>query len=296
MRFREWELAFGALLTAATVAACGGKALDVGSEESTGVGGAAVGGEHATGADRGNGAAQSPPNQPSTLSPEELAAVQWPEDTPCMAAPGSAKVGTWKGHWPGTSGSENSDVVVQILGLTAAGLPCGTVTIGSGSPPPPVSDADAIYPPSQGGMDGAPGRAGPVISEPWPGYAYRMLHVQASETRLAFTITYQEILRPWCQLQPAVPGSFTCLPDYSYSKAPTPAYPDLCTISGPSLGDTTVPCFKIQYCSPINCFCYDGACDVSLQGQQTAFELHWDGPALEGSVDQTRLIFLDPVD
>ena len=49
-RFRGPELAFGAwLLTAATVAACGGKALNVGSEEQKGGAGGGVGGYGAQG-------------------------------------------------------------------------------------------------------------------------------------------------------------------------------------------------------------------------------------------------------
>ena len=40
---------------------------------------------------------------------------------------------------------------------------------------------------------------------------------------------------------------------------------------------------------------YDQTCDLGIQGEPTRFELHWDGDALEGSVSQTQLLFLDRV-
>lgn len=317
-RFRRLELALSAsLLAAAMVAACGGKALNVGSEGPAsaggggGVGGSARGGAgSAAGGAAGGGSVAlagsmataphpgsggtggSKPSQPM-LSPEELAGIQWPADTPCVESPDSPKVGTWKGHWPEPLGVADADVVVRIKGLTEEGVPCGTVAIGNGPAPPPVTDADAIYPPSQGMGGLGPALVGPPITTPWPGYEYRMLNVRSTESRLAFTITDQEILRPWCQLQTPVEGSLSCLPEWTNGASFGPSQP--CTISGPNLPEMSVPCFKMQYCSTYSCFCYDGACDVSLQGQQTAFELHWDGPALEGSVNQTQLLFLDPV-
>jgi len=108
-RLRGWELALSAsLLTAATVAACAGKALDVGSEELKGNGGTGAGGSTAA-----HGGAFR--NQPRTLSPEELAASQWPADTACVAAPGT-KLGSWKGHWPDPQTYPEADVVLHLAG------------------------------------------------------------------------------------------------------------------------------------------------------------------------------------
>jgi len=137
--------------------------------------------------------------------------------------------------------------------------------------------------------------SGPGITQPWQGFEYRMLNVKASQSRLAFSIAYQQILRPWCQLQPAVQGAFTCLPELTSSAGGFGPDRDHCTISGSNLPPTSVACFRLQYCSASTCFCYDGVCDASPQGPGPVFELHWDGAALEGSVNQTQLIFLDPV-
>jgi hypothetical protein len=281
------------LVAAATAVACGGKQLNVGDDQPmASAGSLAMGGTtgvpgHGSGASATGGAIADGPR----LGAEELAQIQWPADVACVAAPGSKLVGTWKGHWPDAlGGGANDEVVLTITGLTSDGVPCGTVTIGSGPQPPPVADADAIYPPSLGAGGGVgASMPGPVFTKPWPGYEYRMLHVQSTATRLAFVITYNQVLRPWCQLQMAYPDSFSCLPAWTSATGT----PSRCTITGPKLPTMEVPCFKMQFCSTVSCFCYDGQCDASLAAQ-LPFELHWDGAALEGSVNN-QLVFLDPV-
>lgn len=273
------------LVAAATAVACGGKQINVGDDQPmASAGSLAMGGTTGVGAS-GSGADSAVP--PGRLSAEDLALVQWPPDGACKPAPGSKLVGTWKGHWPESYGvAQNSDMVLTIAGLTADGLPCGTVKIGAGPQPPPVTDANAIYPPSLGAGGGVT-QSG-AFSYPWSGYEYQMLHVQSTPTRLAFDLSYNEVLRPWCQQQVAYPDSLSCLPAWQSAIGE----PGPCQITGPNLPPTTVPCFKIQYCSSGTCFCYDGQCDANPGG--TPFELHWDGAALEGSVNN-QLLFLDPV-
>jgi hypothetical protein len=299
-RSTGWELALRAWLLAAATVACGGKALDVGSDEPKaggGSGGAAAGGSTVTGGQAtaagvgSGGASELPP-----LSAEELAALQWPAEEPCTAATG-AKVGRWKGHWPDPRGALDVDIVLELKGVTPAGVPCGSVTIGDGPALPPATDPDVLYPP-ESGSGGRSDYVGfgpaPALQDPWLGYEHRMLQVQASATRLAFTILYSELMRPWCQLQSAVAGSYSCLPTIT-GVTSLDSEGKQCLATGPDTPDITVPCFKVQYCSTYVCFCHDGQCDASLQGRQAQFELHWDGAALEGSLDQKGLLFLDPV-
>lgn len=278
------ELTLGAwLLTAATVAACAGKAIDVGSEGPTATGGFSVGGSGAT---LSGGSGGSPPSEPDT--------PRWPSDSSCLTSAGTVRLGSWKGHWS-AGGARDSEVLLQVTGSTAEGVPCGTVTIGNGPAPPPVIDAEAIYPPepppAAGGSSGG-FRNPPAVGSPWPGYAYRMLDVKASASRLAFFINYQEILRPWCQLQQPVEGWSSCMPEVT--SATTTSVPGQCSVQGPNVTEPIVPCFRLLYCSAETCLCQDGTCDASYYGQATQFELHWDGDALEGSVN-SGLIFLDPV-
>lgn len=179
-------------------------------------------------------------------------------------------------------------MVLSIAGLTPDGVPCGTVKIGEGPPLPPVTDPSAIYPPSQGAGGGLSAGGNP-ISTPWPGDAYQMLKVQSTTTRLAFELSFGEILRPWCQQQPTYADSFSCLPAWTSGTSDG----NVCVISGPTLPSTSIPCFMMQYCASTTSFCYDGRCDAALQ--TTRFDLRWDGTALEGSVNDTQLLFLDRV-
>lgn len=277
---------FFGLLAAATVAACAGKAIDVGGDQPSSSGGTPGAGGTGTSAGapaNGTGAVTNDVR----LSAEDLASIQWPADVACQPAPNSPLVGTWQGHWPDVRGLD-AEMVLTISGLTPDGVPCGTVKIGDGPAPPPVTDTNAIYPPSLGAGGGV-GMLGSPIPDPWPGYPYQMLKVQSTATRLAFQLSYDEILRPWCQAQRAYASSFSCLPEWSAGSQG----PNGCFISGPTLPETSVECFKMQYCASTTCFCYDGHCDAALQ--TTLFELHWDGTALEGSVNSTQLLFLDRV-
>jgi hypothetical protein len=215
------------------------------------------------------------------LSAEDLASIQWPADVACQPAPDSPLVGTWKGHWP-VRGLKDADMVLTISGLTPDGVPCGTVKIGDGPALPPVTDTNAVYPPMLGAGGGVSFTLGSPMREPWPGYPYQMLKVQSTATRLAFQLSYNEILRPWCQPQPAYVYSFSCLPGSTGASS-----------NGCFAGSISIECFKMDYCSSSTCFCYDGRCDATVAG--VAFDLHWDGPALEGSLNNTQLLFLDRV-
>jgi hypothetical protein len=323
---------FGLCVAAAIATACAGKALDVGSDStaggddpgtgatSVGAGGAGTGatgsgtgataamgsgtgataamgnGTGATAA-MGSGATGATSGMPPVLSDEDLDNIQWPAAQPCAPAPESPLVGTWKGFWQ-YDDRQADEAVLTITGLTPDGVPCGTFRVGEGEPPPPPTDPNAIYPEAfppgyqpayPFGMD-APGMANPII-DPWPGYEYELLKVISEGSRLAFVLSFGEILRPWCQMQSSSPDSLSCLPHWTGGGSTDT--PGLCTISGPSLAETEVPCWKTYYCSSATCFCYEGECDAALN--VTALELHWDDAALEGTVNGKTLIFLDPV-
>jgi len=268
------------LAAAAMAMACGGKQMNVGDDQPmAAAGSAAVGGANGTG---GRG------SEPPGLTAEELEQLLWAPEGDCMPAKGSKLVGTWKGHWPAMPGElQDSDVVLTIAGLTPEGVPCGVIKIGEGAPLPPVSDPNAVYPPMLGAGGGVARDL--ALAQPWPGYEYRLVQVKSTPERLAFGISLKEILRPWCQQQMAYADSNSCLPPWTTSRSGT----DGCVISGPGFLEMTVPCFRLDYCSSGSCFCYEGHCDA-LGAGGLFFELHWDGPALEGSV-RNQLIFLDPI-
>lgn len=271
---------FIGLVTAATVTACAGKALDVGADGPVGGGSSAAGG-------KGGGTGVGAPGNLTYQGPS-VAGAEWPDPAACLPAPDSPIVGTYKGNWPLSDGFDElkGDAVLTIRGATADGLPCGTLRIGQGDPPPPATDPDTQYPEGQG-VGGGLGGIGIGRSTAYPGADYQIYGVSNSSTRLAFSIAYNELLRSWCGLQTRYPGSNSCLPtNYSGSQDQSG-----CTITPTGEGPIVIPCFKLSYCSPHVCVCSEAACDAVPQG--TFFELHWDDGNLEGAVNGGTPIFLD---
>jgi hypothetical protein len=208
-----------------------------------------------------------------------------------MSAPGSSLVGSYKGHWPLADNYDEpkGDAVLTIKGLTSDGQPCGTLRIGEGDPPPPATDPDAPYPARVGmdGMDGA--KFGTGLTTAYAGVEYQIYGVKNSASRLAFSISYNELLRSWCGLQTRYPGSGSCLPgNYSASQDSNG-----CTITPEGGAPMSIPCFKLSMCTPYICVCDDAGCDAAPQA--TLFDLHWDDGNLEGSLNTNTPIFLDRV-
>ncbi|HKY39117.1 MAG TPA: hypothetical protein VJN18_24430 [Polyangiaceae bacterium] len=289
-RVSRKNLGFLGLFAAAAIAtACAGKALDVGSDSPNarslfGTPLAGTNGDGGAGVTGTGGTAATAP----ILSDEELANIQWPAAQECEPAPNSPLVGAWKGRLQLRYRQSPDEAVLAIKGLTPEGAPCGTFRVGQGEPLPPPTDPDEIYPATV-----IPNYAANLIADPWPGYEYQLLEVISEGTRFAFKLSFTEILRPWCEMQPSYPETFSCLPALQLisKKEMTD-----CTVRGLGPQPTEMPCWKLDYCSKSTCFCYD-ECDAALN--MTAFELHWDGPALEGTINGSTIydavIFLDPV-
>jgi hypothetical protein len=279
-RRRAWLLAGGRLL--ATAAAwsltlgCGGTALDLGSDAE------ASGGKPPTSPEPSGSGGSAPVNASCGA-----AMPAWPEPSACSPAPGSKLVGTWKGHWPLTFDVEG-DAVLQIEGLTADGTPCGTLTIGEGPALPLATDADAPYPPVTGTpnpMDQNPS-FGSYKYGLFAGHSYPLTSVVSSEARLAFLVPTKEPWRGWCGLQTAIPGETTCIKLNQSGSDRSGCYD--------GAGDS-ISCAKYFLCGVNSaCTCANGCCDADSTSGDFV-DLHWDGGALEGSVNSTTPIFLDPV-
>lgn len=278
------------LAAAAMVTACAGKALDVGADGATATGGAgAVGGtgSGATGVDTSGVGAYGN----VTYGGPPVAGAEWPDPLVCVPAPNSPLVGSYKGHWPSTDYyfQPNSDAVLTIKGLTADGQPCGTLRVGEGAPPSPATDPDAPYPASDGADPMQLAKLAPGLIGPYPGVEHQIFGVNNSSSRLAFSVSYNEVLRSWCGLQTRYPGSDSCLPgNYSASQGPNG-----CTLSPEGGSETPISCIKLAYCTPYVCVCDDVGCDAAPQA--TLFDLHWDDGNLEGSLNTSMPIFLDRV-
>jgi len=204
-------------------------------------------------------------------------------------------VGQWKGHWPVSGVTEGGDGLVAagdalltVQGLTADGVPCGTLSVGDGPPLPPATDPTAPYPPSSGGAGGGPadGKIGPLAYGEFPGHEYPITGVVLDGPRLAFNVPVNEPWRGWCGLQTPLPGETTCVSANGGFSSPSGC--------GDSAGHP-IPCAQFRLCAMHRvCYCDSSCCDADPNVAHVV-DLHMDRGAFQGSVDQTLQIFLDPV-
>jgi hypothetical protein len=270
---------------------CSGRSLDVGTGSgSSGATQSAAGGETASmGGAGGGGSVYStlPPSNCTSTTP----LPSWPDPNSCVAASAatgtlSPLVGTWNGYIE--NGQPPWDqLTLTINGASVDGGVCGTLVVGAGPPPPPATDPNVGYPPSQGGFGG--GSAG--VS----GARLTLLMGTTDGARVRFSVAQAETWRSWCQLQPSFNNgqSCACLPPFSTAMFG----PSGCTF-GAASSTFTVDCGKLQLCSPPQsaCACNASGCDASNE-QSDDFDLRFSGDMGEGSDTlhaQARTIFTRP--
>jgi hypothetical protein len=217
--------------------------------------------------------------------------ASWPSATACLPAPDSPLVGKWKGQWPWSVTPSSPDVLpaggevlLDIQGMTAEGVPCGYFSVGEGAASlPPATSATQDYPP---GLNIAVEAPNVVEKGPFAGYRYPITQVVSSGSRLSFTVPKGDPWRSWCALQTPVGNTGSCFAHHSWIQTP----------EGCSAGGQEVNCMQAQLCGGVSrvCYCSDSCCDAQPEGGMQ-LELHWDGDALEGSVG-SALLFLDPVE
>jgi len=210
---------------------------------------------------------------------------KYPDLSHCRPNPGAVTPeATYKGHWPLSPPGHDEDVVINLkYDDDGQGQVCGTVRVGDGDAPPPPTDPDVFYPAYRQSSNSYPEAfifPGQLAENAYPGFAYTMLDVRSGVRSdeamngnstyaydLTFLINYQEIVRPWCQLQQGYDDSLSCLPAFEFGLYPEmdrrPSAP--CYISSDSLPKTEAPCFELQYCQNPVCSCYAGRCDAAVQ-------------------------------
>lgn len=304
-RFGRRGSALGWLAMAATLLGCSGSTLDVGSDPpmnggtgtgASGGGGSAAGTVGSGGGTPGGGLPEEtltrrpsgPAPQPGWNDP------RWDDDATCEPAPDSPLVGRWRGHWPGRS-PVDSEIVLDIAGLTVDGLPCGSVTIGEGPALTPPTDPDAAYPtmPELGGYDFSSASPGPIFVgiTPWPGFSYSLIDVEVGPARLAFRLAQTEVWRDWCALQRPWPGSSRITPGTSFGSSSREG--SRCIVFDDELYDDW-SCARLKLSSV--CTCTEAGCDATPDWEPLDFELHADDGAWEGTyMSKNGVLFLDPV-
>jgi hypothetical protein len=192
---------------------------------------------------------------------------------------------SWTGYVENYRFRSGSDVVKIAFASDPAGQLVGTVTLGSGTPPPPASDPNVGYP-ADLVAGSLPGAARAYIAE---GYEYSLRAGTLTNGRLRFGVGTWELWTGWCALQTPVPPQGvcdepvcqgTCLPNWGSMSGPNG-----CGLLNPATNQyEPVDCGKLALCGFGGvCTCY-ASCTVRDNGTQITFDVALTNGAGSGSV------------
>jgi cysteine-rich repeat protein len=224
---------------------------------------------------------------------------------PAATGPLSQGPTSWTGYIENYQFPSGSDVIRFTSTVDSAGQVMVTVFLGNGTPPPPATDPNVVYPPAARTV-GAGGGDGGARLDPLPtnfgdwveGFAYTMTSGTFQPQRLRFTINSYQLWSGWCALQTPIDGSDMCIPSWGGASCTQ----DECSLQNPATGQMIqVDAGKFALCQALVCACSTTACVYNTNSGTTAsFDLALVGPAADGSVvglisDRANVHFtLDP--
>jgi hypothetical protein len=119
------------------------------------------------------------------------------------------KATTWIGQterpvtYPPSDAVSGPQKVVLILRAVAdANAVGGTITFGSGRPPPKPTGPDAPYPPNGGFSPES------LLLAPYDGFSYTLVFSDLKENHLTLTYNPSELFREWCAMKTPRPGGY----------------------------------------------------------------------------------------
>jgi len=154
---------------------------------------------------------------------------------------GLGEVQSWTGYIENYQAARApTDVINLSFASDPNGVVVGSMTFGTGAPPPPATDPNVGYPPGVGLPIGQPYIA--------VGFPYTMANGSLVGQRLRFNVRPAELWTGWCELQvPSDDGGF-CVPNWGYS---TTGDFHTCTMMNPVTHQTVaVDCAKLFLCTP----------------------------------------------
>ena len=277
-----------------TLSACGGQALDVGSNGAgsssgsssgsgavnggtAGQGGSGAGGKTISKGKAGGYSCPEPPDG-SPLEP-------WPDPT-CEGGTTPLQ-GTWSGYVQGSGAGRYPDMgnLTITLGGDDEAL-CGTVTFGPPEPLAPATDPEANYP---------PGYEAAEVLVPVAGFSYTLMNPSLSGSRVQFQIVLSEPFQSWCQLQTPIythstNTGWSCTPN-----ATTQHTAQGCRQVDECTGEEVfVPCDQFDTCLNIEprCACNSSGCDADISSRVYAFDLRFEADDATGAMDESVTIIL----
>lgn len=215
------------------------------------------------------GGVQGDTGQGSTF---QMIDAGYPGDVSGLGAPES-----WTGYIENYQLPSGSDAIHLTFAHDATGIVVGSMTLGTGAPPPPATDPSVGYP---------PGIAAPALALAYiaDGFPYTMANGSLVGERLRFDVKPDELWTGWCALQTPQPGgSGRCLPGWA-----TMATGNFttCSMTNPATGQVVpVDCAKFVLCSQASvCSCSATACYPTFDVGIMIFDLTFAGTTASGSV------------
>lgn len=264
-----------------TVAIGTGGAGATGIVDASAAGGTIGGGGHASG---GNGGTPFAGSGGATGG----VGVTLPRDaggsTLTDAGPSAPDVGVlgasqfWTGYVENYQFPSGSDLINITFASDDAGHMVGTVTLGSGTPPPPATDPSVAYPP---GIDVtlAANSSGTVLPYVAEGFSYSMEAGTIGSNRMRFDVNLVQLWQGWCALQPPLSAdNAVCIPSSGQLTAP-------CNIDNPlSQQQFPIDCGKFVLCLAGVCECSSSSCEATPDRSPISFDLSITNERADGSV------------
>jgi hypothetical protein len=187
---------------------------------------------------------------------------------------------SWTGYAENHQFNSGSDQIKLTFATDANGVAAGTVVFGMGTPPPPATDPNVGYPPSNYYQSAYGGFSGQLVEA----YPYQFDGGSFDGSRLKLSVELGQLWSGWCALQtPPVPSDpfHGCLP----------AWPT--GIDGDGRCYQVVPvthahmyydCGKLLLCESAGaCECSASGCTYSTDNGTQALDMFMSGDTLSGS-------------
>jgi len=207
-------------------------------------------------------------------------------DVPDTGSPGPTQ--SWTGYIENYHFASGSDAIRISFAPDSSGNVVGTVTLGTGTPPPPATDPNVGYPADL--LKASPDITIASRSYIAEGFGYSMRAGTLTAGRLRFGVDTSELWNGWCALQTPVPPQGMC--DEPVCKSL--CMPNWASMTGPNgcglLNPATdlyepVDCGKLALCGAWGvCICEASGCYVQDGGIKFMFDFALPSDLGSGSV------------
>jgi hypothetical protein len=191
---------------------------------------------------------------------------------------------SWTGYVENYQFPSGSDLINITFASDAAGNMVGTITLGTGTPPPPATDPNVGYPATVEAMLANGGGTG-LVGYVAEGFAYPLVNGTLTTNRMRFDVNRYDLWQSWCALEtPAVDGSGRCTPNWE-SESTGSTEDVVCNFINPANGQLVpIDCGKQIICGIGTCACGTNSCAPGQNDEPLSFDLSITNERADGSV------------